>query len=144
MPIDIHPNKGETERIEQIPQNNKRILIAIIKRLSSVRLLVIASLSTNPKEQPRIKTPRLVKIGEITDCMIFVEDPEIEDKAIDIATEKAIRPTTSSKATTCNKVLTKSPLALVCLIVMIELAGAVAAAKADNKAEKAKLRCKQK
>ena len=52
----------------------------------------------------------------------------------------SISPTTSSSATTCKSVLTKSPFAPVCRIVIMVEAGAVAEASAPKTTEKAKLR----
>ena len=55
--------------------------------------------------------------------------------ATEMATLYSSRPTTSSSATTCTRVFTKSPCAPVCRMVIMVEAGAVAAASAASTME---------
>ena len=63
--------------------------------------------------------------------------PCIEASATEIATEYRTNPTTSSSATTCKSVSTKSPFAPVWRMVIIVEAGAVAEASAASTIENA-------
>ena len=92
----------------------------------------------SPKTHPSNSTPMFSANGLMTD-MILKAFPDSEDTAMEMAILYMIRPTTSSRATTCNNVSTKSPFALVCLMVITVEAGAVAAAKAEMTIAKGRL-----
>ena len=133
----MQPSRGETPHTVQRPQKEKSRAMAMISRLSVLRLLFINSFSRRPKRQPtssiRMFFPRGTSTPEIW-------KPPLESMAVarEIATEYSTRPTTSSRATTCRRVSTKSPLAPVWRMVIIVEAGAVAVASAPSTTEKGK------
>ena len=138
MPMDMQPSSGETSAIAQMPQNANSVAIETISRLSVERLRK-NSLSITPNSAPSASTQIFARIGAITveSCML----PLCEAIATEIATLYRIRPTTSSSATTCRSVSTKSPCAPVCRIVIMVEAGAVAEASAESTMEKLNSRC---
>ena len=135
MPIDIHPRRGDTPNKVQIPQNPKRIAIVTISLLS-VLLFLRRYFKRKPKAPPTVRTTIFERIG--TERTLKSNTPIAIDEEIEMAREKAINPTTSSKATTPKSVSTKSPFAPVCLIVINVEAGAVAEARAERIREKPK------
>lgn len=139
VPIDMHPSKGEMLKNEQNPQKPKIKATEIMSRLSVERLFCIIILMIRPKTPPSSIIPRFCANGTAI-SETFIALPAVDATASEIATLYANSPTRSSSATTCNRVLTKSPRAPVCLIVMSVDAGAVAAASAPSTAENARLR----
>ena len=112
----------------------------MISLLSFERCFGISSFISTPKLPPSIKTKILNTIG--LNILEILSLPEFNEIDIEIATLYAIRPNTSSSATTCSKVFTKSPFAPVCLIVITVEAGAVAEASADKTKENGKFKFK--
>lgn len=104
----MHPKRGETSTSVHIPQKENRIAIETIRRLS-VLLLTRRIFKTKPKNAPRRKTERLINSGFMIEIREREDIVAFEERLI--AIEKATKPTTSSSATTCNRVLTKSPFA---------------------------------
>ena len=109
VPIAIHPSNGDTSKNAHTPQKPNIMASAMIRRLSPVRVgLQISSLSTHPSAPPSANIARLYTIGSTTPPTVTC--PATIAIATPIAAEKATSPTTSSNATTCNSVSTKSPL----------------------------------
>ena len=131
--MDMHPSNGDTPTIVHIPQKPNRMATVTIRRLS-VLLFFNKNFKRNPKDPPTIRTTRLEIRG--IDKALISNTPRVMDEEIETAIEKAIKPTTSSSATTPRRVSTKSPLAPVCLIVIRVEAGAVAEARAERMREK--------
>ena len=99
------------------------------------------SISRTPNRPPIAITKRFFPIGMRT--LVRAKPlPDRDATAIEIAILYRINPTTSSSATTCNSVSTKSPFAPVCRIVMIVEAGAVAVASDDSTMENARFKCR--
>ena len=131
--MDMQPSSGETSAMAQMPQNANSVAMETIRRLSFERLRK-KSLSITPNSVPSASTQMFARIGFITvaSCIWPLSDAI----ATEIATLYRIRPTTSSSATTCKSVSTKSPCAPVWRMVIIVEAGAVAEASAASTMEK--------
>ena len=140
MPIDMQPSSGETSSSVQMPQKANSVAIETISRLSELEQVLNSSFSKIPNAPPSATTPRLINIGLTTVLNVEPAPPLVLASAMEIAAEYATRLTTSSSATTCNSVSTKSPRALVWRIVISVDAGAVAEASAASTAENAMFR----
>ena len=97
----------------------------------------MSSFNIKPSTPPTTNATRLYTIGKR--IFFAVICPERDAVATAMATENATSPTTSSSATTCKSVSTKSPCAPVCRMVIIVEAGAVAAASDASTIENARL-----
>ena len=137
IPIAIHPRSGDTSESAQIPQNRNMTLTETISRLS-VERRAIRNFRSTANEPPSSITARFTRMGDrIVETELPCAAPNSEDTAREMAMLYATRPTTSSMATTCKSVSTKSPRACVCRMVIIVEAGAVADASAESTIEKA-------
>ena len=139
VPIDMHPRSGDTSAREQIPQKANSAATDMIRRLSLYFFFGIMHFSSHPKIPPSTNTAPLTKIG-FKIFPTWKPPPESAASAMEIAALYSTRPTTSSKATTCKRVSTKSPFAPVWRIVMIVDAGAVADARAASTIENDRFR----
>ena len=134
--MDMQPKSGLMSNSAQMPQKANRSAMAIIRRLSVERFLSMADKSA-PKAPPSTSAARLVPMGR---SMFFTSTcpPFKLLTAMEMAMEYATRLTTSSSATTCSKVFTKSPFAPVWRMVIMVDAGAVALASAAKTMENAR------
>ena len=97
----------------------------------------ISSFISRPNTPPSAITTRFRPMGFARVPMVTLPAPFMEESATEMATEYSTRPTTSSRATTCSRVSTKSPFAPVWRMVIMVEAGAVAEARAASTMEKA-------
>ena len=140
--MDMQPKRGDTSSMAQTPQKANSRAMEIMSLLSLDRFGGMSSRMATPKRPPRIRTPALSSRGLISVPKENPEPPVWLARATAMAMEYRTRPTTSSKATTCNRVSTKSPLARVWRMVIMVEAGAVAEARAESTIEKDSSRCR--
>ena len=131
--MDIQPNNGDTSNRVQMPQKANSSATDTMSRLS-VERFCSSHLSSTPNRLPSANTSPLISSGFST--FPALNRPTEAVSATDMATEYATSPTTSSSATTCSSVSTKSPRAWVWRMVIMVEAGAVADASAASTREK--------
>ncbi len=108
-PNTMQLSRGDTSKMVHSPESAKSSAVVRMSRLSRLRLGVISRLSTRPNNPPATKKTRLYKMGS---SIPFQEKLPVSLPLTLAATmEKTNRQTTSSRATTCKRVLTNSPLA---------------------------------
>ena len=143
-PIIMHERSEENEKSS--PNIFQPKVVASIDKPTTTKIEAIAKIirfaldlknlqpnvTINPKAAPKPKEMRISNSGT---TMIPTNDKsllEASDLEIENKTEKAIKATASSKATTGIRVSTTGPLALYCLITISVAAGAVAHAIAPR------------
>ena len=108
-PNTMQDRRGESWKNAQMPEIPSSIATARIRRLSLLLAGVRSFDSTTPHKNPRTSAMRFQKMGTITSVN------EIWPLVLALTTAttalKVRRHTTSSRATTCRRTLTKSPLA---------------------------------
>ena len=105
----MQPNSGETSIMAQMPQNANSREMEMMSRLSLEHFFGMSHLRNRPNSPPSRKTSMFMMTGFTMLPMLTEELPVWTVSASEIATLYAISPTTSSRATTCNRVSTKSP-----------------------------------
>ena len=107
----------------------------MISLLSVDRDSGISSFNKTPNKPPNTKDPIVLANGKITSVPTLKPPLWFWALANEIAILYNTKQTISSRATTWSNVSTKSPFALVCFIVIIVDAGAVALARAARRIE---------
>ena len=133
----MQPSSGDTSRSAHTPQNANKSATEMMSLLSVERRAGMSSFITSPNSPPSASAARFSSTGFTS---VSNEHPPLPPRlasATEIATEYSTSPTTSSSATTCRSVSTKSPFAPVWRMVIIVDAGAVAEASAASTMENA-------